>query len=109
MTKISFYKKILSQNPQFENKIFTKLVTEHFMKFERKIDKYFPSLGGGVCIYKNLFTAKAQILQTGTGILEELVKQQHNGFARNVYPEKIFFEFLVYYVQLKQNGCCTCY
>ena len=91
--------KYLNQNPQFETKSFTELVIEHLMKFEWEIDKYFPSLGKDEFAFvRNPFTANAnaRILQAGTGTQEELVKLQHNSFARNVYSEKNLCEFLMF-------------
>ena len=100
--------KFLSQNPHFETKSFTDLVTEYFMKFE-KIDRYFPSLGKDEFAFiRNPFTTSAQILLAGTGTQEELVKLQHNGFARDVHSEKNFWKFLVYDFQLIQKDCYTC-
>ena len=56
--------KFLSQNPHFGTKTFTKLVTENVVKFEKKIDEYFPSLGKDESAFiQNPFTANAQILQ----------------------------------------------
>ena len=87
--------KFLNQNPQFDTKSFTELVIEHLMKFEWEIDKYFPSLGKDEFAFiRNPFTANAQILQAGTGTQEELVKLQHNSFARDVYSEKNLCELL---------------
>ena len=75
----------LNQNPHFETKSFIELVTKHLIKFEREIDEYFPSLGKNEFAFiRNPFTANAPILQVGTGIQEELVKLQHNGFACNL-------------------------
>ena len=65
--------KCLSQNTHYEIKNITELVTEHLMKFEKKTDEYFPSLGKDAYI-RNPFTANAQMPQTGTGTHEELVK-----------------------------------
>ena len=81
--------KFLSQNTHYETKSFTELVTKYFMKFEKEIDGYFPSLGkDGFAFIKTPFTANAQMLQTGTGIQEEMVKLQYEGFERAVYAEK---------------------
>ena len=89
--------KFLNQNPQFETKSFTELVIEHLMKFEWEIDKYFPSLGKDEFAFiRNPFTANARILQVETGTQEELVKLQHNSFARDVYSEKNLCEFLMF-------------
>ena len=45
------------------------------MKFEKKIEGYFASLDKDKFAYiRNPFTANAQMLQTGTGTQEELVK-----------------------------------
>ena len=72
-----------------ETKSFSELVTEHLMKFEKEIDGYFPSLGEDefACL-RNPSTANAQMVQAGTGVQEELVELQHDGFARDLYSEK---------------------
>ena len=59
----------------FETKTFMELLTEHLMKFEKEVDKYFSSLGKNeFANIINPFTANAQILQAGTGTQEKLVK-----------------------------------
>ena len=79
----------LCQNPQIETTRFSELVTEHLMKLEKEIDGYFPSLGEDKVAYlRNPFTANPQTLQAGTGMQEELIELQHNGFACDVYSEK---------------------
>ena len=76
----------LCQNPQVETTRFSELVSEHLMRLEKKIDDYFPSLGKDEVAYlRNPFTANAQTLQAGTGMQEELIELQHDGFARDVY------------------------
>ena len=100
----------LCQNSQIETTRFSELVTEHLMKLEKEIDGYFPSLGEDEVAYlRNPFTANAQTLQAGTGMQEELIKLQYDGFARDVYSEKNFGRFLVYDVQVVQKDCETCY
>ena len=84
----------LCQNPQIETTRFSELVTEHLIKLEKKIDGYFPSLGEDEVAYlRNPFTANAQTLQAGTGMQEELIELQHDGFARDVYSEKNLGDF----------------
>ena len=84
----------LCQNPQIETTRFSELVTEHLMKLEKEIDGYFLSLGENEVAYlRNPFTANAQTLQAGTGMQEELIELQHDGFARDVYFEKNFGDF----------------
>ena len=84
----------LCQNPRFETTRFSELVTEHLMKLEKEIDDYFPSLGKDKVAYlRNPFTANVQTLQAGTGMQEELLELQHDGFARDVYSEKNLGEF----------------
>ena len=84
----------LCQNPQIETTRFSELVTEHLMKLEKEIDGYFPSLGEDEVAYlRNPFTANAQTLQAGTGMQEELIELQHDGFARDVYSEKNLGDF----------------
>ena len=84
----------LCQNPQFETTRFSELVTEHLMKLEKEIDGYFPSLGEVEVAYlRNPFTANAQALQAGTGMQEELIELQHDGFARDVYSERNLSDF----------------
>ena len=84
----------LCQNPQIETTRFSELVTEHLMKLEKEIDGYFPSLGEGEVAYlRNPFTANAQTLQAGTGMQEELIELQHDGFAHDVYSEKNLGDF----------------
>ena len=52
--------KFLSQNPHFEIKSFTELVTEHLMKFQKEIDSYFLSLDKDELAYiRNPFIANA--------------------------------------------------
>ena len=64
------------------------------MKLEKEIDGYFPSLGEDEVAYlRNPFTANAQTLQAGTGMQEELIELQHDGFARDVYSEKNLGDF----------------
>ena len=64
------------------------------MKLEKEIDGYFPSLGKDEVAYlRNPFTANAQTLQAGTGMQEELIELQHDGFARDVYSEKNLGDF----------------
>ena len=64
------------------------------MKLEKEIDGYFSSLGEDKVAYiKNPFTANAQTLQAGTGMQEELIELQHDGFARDVYSEKNLRDF----------------
>ena len=58
------------------------------MKLEKEIDGNFPSLGED-----NPFTANAQTLQAGTGMQEELIELQHDGFARDVHSEKNLGDF----------------
>ena len=68
-------KKFLSQNAHYENKSFPELVTKYLIKFEKEIDIYFPSPGKDRFAYiTNRFTANPQMLQTGAGTQEELVK-----------------------------------
>ena len=82
-------KKFLSQNAYYETKSFIELVTKYLMKFDKKIDGYFPSLGkDGFAYIRNPFSANTQMLQTGTGTQEELVKLQYDDFAHDVYSEK---------------------
>ena len=84
----------LCQNPQIETTRFSELVTEHLMKLEKEIDGYFPSLGEDEVAYlRNPFTANVQTLQAGTGMQEELIELQHDGFARDVYSEKNLGDF----------------
>ena len=84
----------LCQNPQIETTRFSELVTEHLMKLEKEIDGYFPSLGEDKVAYlRNPFTANAQTLQAGTGMQEELIELQHDGFARDVYSKKNLGDF----------------
>ena len=84
----------LCQNPQIETTRFSELVTEHLMKLEKEIDGYFPSLGEDEVAYlRNPFTANAQTLQAGTGMQEELIELQHDGFARDLYSEKNLGDF----------------
>ena len=84
----------LCQNSQIETTRFSELVTEHLMKLEKEIDGYFSSLGEDEVAYlRNPFTANAQILQAGTGMQEEPIELQHDGFARNVYSEKNLGDF----------------
>ena len=84
----------LCRNPQIETSRFSELVTEHLMKLEKEIDGYFPSLGEDEVAYvRNRFTANAQTLQAGTGMQEELIELQHDGFARDVYSEKNLGDF----------------
>ena len=60
------------------------------MKLKMKIDGYFLSLGEDEIAYlRDPFTANAQTLQAGTGMQEELIELQHDGFARDVYSERI--------------------
>ena len=64
------------------------------MKLEKEIDSYFPSLGEDEVAYlRNPFTANAQTLQAGTGMQEELIELQDDGFARDVYSEKNLGDF----------------
>ena len=93
------------QNPNLKTKSFTELVTEHLMKFQKKIDSYFLSLDEDELAYiRNPFTSNAQMLQAGTNThKEELVELLHDGFARAVYYEKNLCEVLVYDVQLVQK------
>ena len=80
------------------------------MKLEKEIDGYFPSFGEDEVAYlRNPFTANAQTLQAGTGMQEELIQLQHNGFARDVYSEKNLGDFLVYDVQVVQKDYGTFY
>ena len=84
----------LYQNPRIETTRFSKLVTEHLMKLEKKIDGYFPSLGEDEVAYlRNPFIANAQTLQAGTGMQEELIELQHDGFARDLYSEENLGDF----------------
>ena len=84
----------LCQNPQIETTRFSELVTEHLMKLEKKIYGYFPSLGEDeVEYFRNPFTANAQILQAGTGMQEELIELQLDGFARDVNSEENLGDF----------------
>ena len=84
----------LCQNSQIETIRFSELVTEHVMKLEKEIDGYFPSLGEDKVAYlRNPFAANAQTLQAGTGMQEELIELQHDGFARDVYSEKNLGDF----------------
>ena len=100
----------LCQNPQIETTSFSELVTKHLMKLEKEIDGYFPSLGEDEVVYlRDPFTANAQTLQAGTGMQEELIELQHDGFVRDVYSEKNLGDFLVYDVQVVQKDCRTCY
>ena len=80
----------LCQNPQIETTRFSELVPEHLMKLEKEIDGYFPSLGEDEVAYlRNPFTANAQTLQAGTGMQEELIELQHDGFARDVHVQVV--------------------
>ena len=84
----------LCQNPQIETTRFSELVTEHLMKLEKEIEGCFPSLGEDEVAYlRNPFAVNAQTLQAGTGIKEELIELQHDGFARDVYSEKNLGDF----------------
>ena len=84
----------LCQNPQIETIRFSELVTEHLMKLEKEIDGYFSSLGEDEVAYlRNPFTANAQALQAKTGMQEELIELQYDGFARDVYSEKNLGDF----------------
>ena len=87
--------KFLCQNPQIETTRFSELVTDHFMRLEKEIVGYFPSLGEDEVVYRrNPFTANAQTLQAGTGMQEKLIELQHDdGFARDVYSEKNLGDF----------------
>ena len=86
--------KFLCQNPQIETTRFSESVTEHLIKLKKEIDGYFPSLGEDEVVYlRNPFTANAQTLQAGTGMQEELIELQHDGFARDVYFEKNLGDF----------------
>ena len=88
----------LCQNPQIKTTRFSELVPEHLMKLEKEIDGYSPSLGEDEVAYlRNPFTANAQTLQAGTGMQEELIELQHDGFARDVH------------VQVVQKDCGNCY
>ena len=74
----------LCQNRQIETTRFSELVIEHLIKLEKEIDGYFRSLGQDEVAYlRNPFTANAQTLQAGTGMQEELIALQHDGFARD--------------------------
>ena len=65
------------------------VLIEHLMMFEKEIDGYFPSLSKDKFAYiKNPFIANRQMLHAGTGMQEELVKLQCDGFACGVYSEK---------------------
>ena len=78
----------------FETTRFSVLVIEHLMKLEKKIDGYFLSLMEAEVAYlRNSFTAKAQTMQAGTGMQQELIELQHNGFACDVYSERNFSYF----------------
>ena len=67
----------------------TELVTKYLMKLDKEIDGYFPSLGKDEFAYnRNIFTANARMLQTGTGTQKQLVQHQFDGFRRDVYFEK---------------------
>ena len=82
-------KNFLSRNSHFKTKRFTELVTKHLMKFQKEIDGYFLSLGKNEFAYiKNPFNSNSQMLLNGKSKQEELVKLQHDGFARDVYAEK---------------------
>ena len=81
----------LRQNPQIETTRFSKLVTEHLMKLEKEIDGYFSSLGEDEVAY--LRNPSTRTLQAGTGMQEELIELQHDGFARDVYSEKNLGDF----------------
>ena len=98
----------LCQNPQIETTSFSELVTEHLMKLEKEIDGYFPSLGKDEAAYfRNPFNSNAQTLKAGTGMQEELIELQHDGFARDVYSEKNLGDF--WFVQVIQKDCGTCH
>ena len=59
------------------------------MKFEKKVDGHFSSLGkDGFAYIRNLFTVNVQMLQTGTVTQEKLIKLQYYWFARDMYSEK---------------------
>ena len=78
--------RFLNQNPHFETKHFTELVTEHLMKFQKEIYSYYPSLDKDkLACFRNPFIANAPMLQTGTGTREELVKVQVVSLACDVY------------------------
>ena len=63
-----YMEKFLSQNAHYGTKSFTKMVTEHLVKFEKKINRYFSSQDkDGFAYIRNPFTANAQMLRTGTG------------------------------------------
>ena len=99
----------LCQNPQIETTRLSELVTEHLTKSEKEIGGYFSSLGEDEVAYlRNPFTANAQTLQAGTGMQEELIELQHDGFATMCTLRKIW-EILVYDVQFEQKNCGTCY
>ena len=84
----------LCQNPQIVITRFSELVTEHLMKLEKEIDDYFLSLGEDEVAYlRNPFTMNAQTLQAVTGMQEELIEFQHDGFACDVYSEKNLGDF----------------
>ena len=84
----------LCQNPQFETTRFIELVIEHFMMLEKETNGYFRILREDEAAYlRNPFTANAQTLQAGTGMQEELIALQHDGFARDVYSERNLSDF----------------
>ena len=84
----------LCQNPQIETTRFSELVTEHLMMLEKEIDGYLSSLCEDKFAYlRNLFTGNAETLQAGTGMQEEVIELQHDGFARDMYSEKNVRDF----------------
>ena len=95
--------KFLSQNAH-QTKNFIKLVTEHLMKSEKKIDGHFPSLGKNEFAYiRNPFTANTWMLQarTGTNWSNSNMMVLHSMCTLKKYSSER--EFLVYGVQLLQK------
>ena len=83
------YGKSSESKCKFSAKSFKELITEHLMKFEKEIERYFASLDKDELAYiRNPFIVNAQTLQTETGTQEGLVELYHNDFARFAYFEK---------------------
>ena len=96
----------LCQNPKIETTRFSELITEHLMKLEKKIDGYFPSLGEDEVAYlRNPLTANAQTLQAGTGMQEELIELQHDGFACDSRTKGLWNLLFKHCCCFHQHGC----